>query len=67
MYYIYKSGGWKGAPFPWDPDASPEDAGVTSELAEQELIELLRRTDLHGTNDGLSRPDELDHVGGSAN
>ncbi|KAF8689719.1 His Kinase A (phosphoacceptor) domain, partial [Rhizoctonia solani] len=43
MYFVYRSGGWKGAPFPWSPDADPDDDPATFDAAERDLRDLLRR------------------------
>ena len=54
LYFIYRSGGWKGVPFPWDPDADPEEDPATFDRAEQDLRELLRRATEPGS------PGEMD-------
>jgi helicase MOV-10 len=61
LYFIHHSGGWKGAPFPWNPDANPDDLEVASAHAEQVLLELLRRA--HPQE--METVDELGHVGTS--
>ncbi|KAH7327649.1 P-loop containing nucleoside triphosphate hydrolase protein [Rhizoctonia solani] len=43
LYFIFHSGGWTGAPFPWNPDANPEDDPPTFDSAEQDMREHLRR------------------------
>ncbi|CAE6499995.1 unnamed protein product [Rhizoctonia solani] len=58
LYYVYRSGGWKGVPFPWDPEADPDDDPDTLDEVEQDLRELLRRATEAGS------PSELDPVGG---
>ncbi|CUA74319.1 hypothetical protein RSOLAG22IIIB_11143 [Rhizoctonia solani] len=58
LYFVYRSGGWKGAPFPWDPEADPDDDPEIFDEAEQDLRELLRRATEAGS------PSELDPVGG---
>ncbi|CAE7221372.1 unnamed protein product [Rhizoctonia solani] len=60
LYFVYRSGGWKGAPFPWDPEADPDDDPETFDAVEQDLRELLRRATEAGS------PSELDPVGGDA-
>ncbi|CAE6495202.1 unnamed protein product [Rhizoctonia solani] len=57
LYFVYRSGGWKGAPFPWDPEADPDDDPDTFDEAEQDLRELLRRATEAGS------PSELDPIG----
>ncbi|KAH7327647.1 AAA domain-containing protein [Rhizoctonia solani] len=58
LYYVYRSGGWKGVPFPWDSEADPDDDPDTLDDVEQDLRELLRRATEAGS------PSELDPVGG---
>ncbi|KEP52557.1 putative RNA helicase [Rhizoctonia solani 123E] len=58
LYFVYRSGGWKGAPFPWDSEADPDDEPEVFDAAEQDLRELLRRATEAGS------PSELDPVGG---
>ncbi|CAE6366471.1 unnamed protein product [Rhizoctonia solani] len=43
LYFVHRSGGWKGTPFPWNPDANPDEDPATFDSAEQEVRELLRR------------------------
>ncbi|CAE6460524.1 unnamed protein product [Rhizoctonia solani] len=57
LYFVYQSGGWKGAPFPWNPDGNPNDDPATFDAAEQDLRELLRRATESGS------PSELDPIG----
>ncbi|KAF8761296.1 P-loop containing nucleoside triphosphate hydrolase protein, partial [Rhizoctonia solani] len=57
MYFVYRSGGWKGAPFPWSPDADPDDDPATFDAAERDLRDLLRRATEVGS------PSELDPIG----
>ncbi|CAE6369801.1 unnamed protein product [Rhizoctonia solani] len=57
MYFVYHSGGWKGAPFPWNPDTNPNEDSATFNAAEQDLRDLLRRAAEVGS------PGELDPVG----
>ncbi|KAG8750496.1 hypothetical protein FRC11_010342 [Ceratobasidium sp. 423] len=54
LYFVNHSGGWKGAPFPWNPDADPDEDPATVDMAEQDLRELLRRAAEPGS------PGELD-------
>ncbi|KAG9079103.1 hypothetical protein FS749_008829 [Ceratobasidium sp. UAMH 11750] len=61
LYFIYHSGGWKGAPFPWDPDANPDDASTTASLAERDIVELLRRAGVDAGDDDPTA--ELDQAG----
>ncbi|QRV74351.1 RNA helicase [Ceratobasidium sp. AG-Ba] len=49
LYYIYHSGGWKGSPFPWNPDSNPDDE-VTSSIAQQEVVQLLQRAETDGAD-----------------
>ncbi|KEP52558.1 putative RNA helicase [Rhizoctonia solani 123E] len=58
LYFVYRSGGWKGAPFPWNPESDPDDDPATFDSAEQDIRELLRRATEPGS------PGELDPVGG---
>ncbi|KAH7327648.1 P-loop containing nucleoside triphosphate hydrolase protein [Rhizoctonia solani] len=58
MYFVHRSGGWKGAPFPWNPDANPDDDPATFDGAEQDIRDLLRRANEAGS------PGELDPTGG---
>ncbi|KAG8686305.1 hypothetical protein FRC11_009171 [Ceratobasidium sp. 423] len=57
LYFVYRSGGWKGAPFPWDPEADPDEDPAIFDEAEQDLRELLRRATEAGS------PSELDPIG----
>ncbi|KAG8743479.1 hypothetical protein FRC10_011952 [Ceratobasidium sp. 414] len=61
LYFIYQSGGWKGSPFPWDPEANPDDAGATASLAERDIVELLRRAGADAADDDPTA--ELDRAG----
>ncbi|KAG8756229.1 hypothetical protein FRC12_010636 [Ceratobasidium sp. 428] len=60
LYFIYQSGGWTGSPFPWDPEADPEDSGSTSLLEESEVVRLLRRAATDASDDSAG---ELDQAG----
>ncbi|CAE6500014.1 unnamed protein product [Rhizoctonia solani] len=53
LYFIFHSGGWTGAPFPWNPDANPEDDPPTFDTAEQDMRELLRRVTEPESSDEL--------------
>ncbi|KAJ1307031.1 hypothetical protein OPQ81_008010 [Rhizoctonia solani] len=57
LYFVYRSGGWKGVPFPWDPDADADDDLDTFGAVERDLRELLRRATEAGS------PTELDPIG----
>ncbi|KAG8705367.1 hypothetical protein FRC11_009093 [Ceratobasidium sp. 423] len=57
LYFVYRSGGWKGSAFPWDPETDPDEDPDTFDEAEQDLRELLRRATEAGS------PSELDPIG----
>ncbi|KAG9084862.1 hypothetical protein FRC06_003865 [Ceratobasidium sp. 370] len=61
LYFVYQSGGWKGAPFPWDPEANLSDADVTASLAERDILQLLRRADANASEEDPTA--ELDQAG----
>ncbi|CAE7158617.1 unnamed protein product, partial [Rhizoctonia solani] len=58
LYFVRRSGGWRGTPFPWNPDDDPDEDPATVDSAEQDIRELLRRANDPGS------PGELDPVGG---
>ncbi|KAG8685962.1 hypothetical protein FRC08_012826 [Ceratobasidium sp. 394] len=60
LYFIHHSGGWKGAPFPWDPEANL-DAHPTASLAERDILQLLRRADASTPDEDATA--ELDQAG----
>lgn len=59
LYFVHRSGGWKGVPFPWNPDADPDEQEAMSALAEQTIRDLLRRSH-PDENEGI---EELEHIG----
>jgi hypothetical protein len=63
LYSIYQSGGWKGAPFPWDPEVNPEEAAAIPGVADN-LVAFLQNANAGSDSDDNSTG-ELDHAGTS--
>jgi hypothetical protein len=62
LYFIHGSGGWKGAPFPWDPEGNPDEMAAIPSIAEDDVIGFLRRAGTDVDDDGDSTG-ELDQAG----